>query len=389
MKKNKKPVSIHNYVLDPIRDLSESGRLTGILLITATLLSILLSNSEYAANYIHLWQQKIGFSFLNKTLEHWINDGLMVLFFFLVGIEIKREMLVGELSNPKQALLPIFAAFGGIIVPALIFFLFNKESAENIRGWAIPTATDIAFSLGIITLLGKRVPVSLKIFLTALAIIDDLAAILIIAVFYTSELQAEMLLYAGLFILVMFALNRFRNRFLILYILTGVCLWYCILKSGIHPTIAGVITAFLIPRELTGHVEHALLKPVNYFILPLFAMANMAIPLSFEGSWTALFSPLTAGIILGLLVGKPVGIFFMSLLAVRFRIAELPAQSNRKQLLGTGILAGIGFTMSIFIASLSFHTDLTLNLAKLAIIGGSVFAAVIGMIVLWFAEDRR
>ena len=389
MKQKRLPVTIQKMIVDPIRELSESGRLTGMMLISATLLSILLSNSDYGANYIHLWQQKIGFSFLNKTIEHWINDGLMVLFFFLVGLEIKRELLVGELANPRQALLPIFAALGGMVVPALIFFVFNQSSPENMKGWAIPTATDIAFSLGILSLLGKRVPVSLKVFLTALAIIDDLAAILIIAVFYTRGLQMEMLMYAGLFILILLALDRFRNRFLFLYMITGAGLWYFVMKSGIHPTIAGVITAFLIPREFTGKMEHTLVKPVNYIVLPLFALANTAIPLSLDSTGSALFSTLSLGIVFGLFLGKPIGILLMTLLAVHSGVAVLPDRSNRVQLLGVGLLAGVGFTMSIFIASLSFVSGVTLNLAKLAIIGGSVCAAGAGALILWMAGTRK
>jgi len=389
MKKKRRPAAIQKIILDPIRELSDSGRLTGMLLISAMLLSILFSNSDYGANYIQLWQQKIGFSFLHKTIEHWINDGLMALFFFLVGLEIKRELLVGELANPRQALLPIFAALGGMVFPALIFFIFNHRSAENMSGWAIPTATDIAFSLGILSLLGKRVPVSLKVFLTALAIIDDLAAILIIAVFYTKELQTGMLMYAGLFVLVLLALDRFRNRFLFLYIITGTGLWYFVLKSGVHPTIAGVITAFLIPRELIGKMEHALVKPVNYIILPLFALANTAIPLSLESSGNALFSNLSLGIVSGLFLGKPIGIFLMAFLSVRSGIAVLPDGSNQVQLFGTGLLAGIGFTMSVFIASLSFDPGETLNLAKLAIIGGSTCAAFTGALLLWFAGNKN
>jgi Na+:H+ antiporter, NhaA family len=375
-------MAIRKYILDPFAELSETGKLSGILLICATVLSISLSNSEHGQAWVQLWQQKIGFSFLCKTLEHWVNDGLMVVFFFLVGLEIKRELLVGELADRRQAILPILAALGGIITPALIYFLFNMGPSGQLEGWAIPTATDIAFSLAILSLLGKRVPVSIKIFLTALAIIDDLGAILIIAVFYTGAIQWEMLLYSALILGVLILFSRLRLKRVGIYLLTGLFLWFFVLKSGIHPTIAGVLLALLIPRELTGTMEHFLHKPVNYIILPLFALANTAIPLSLESAASA-FSGISLGIVVGLFLGKPIGILLFSYAGVRSGWARLPQKTTWKMMTGVGLIAGIGFTMSIFIASLSFDDPATLNIAKLAIIAGSVLSAMAGYFVFY------
>lgn len=375
-------MAIRKYILDPFAELSETGKLSGILLICATVLSISLSNSEHGPAWVQLWQQKIGFSFLCKTLEHWVNDGLMVVFFFLVGLEIKRELLVGELADRRQAILPILAALGGIITPALIYYLFNMGTSGQLEGWAIPTATDIAFSLAILSLLGKRVPVSIKIFLTALAIIDDLGAILIIAVFYTGAIQWEILFYSALILGVLILFSRLRLKRVGIYLLTGLFLWYFVLKSGIHPTIAGVLLALLIPRELTGTMEHFLHKPVNYIILPLFALANTAIPLSIESTASA-FSGISMGIVLGLFLGKPIGILLFSYAGVRSGWARLPQKTTWKMMTGVGFIAGIGFTMSIFIASLSFSDPATLNIAKLAIIAGSLLSAVAGYLVFY------
>jgi len=368
---------IRKYFIDPFRELSETGKLSGILLICATILSISLSNSKFASSYIQIWHLNLGFGFLHNSVEYWVNDGLMVIFFFLVGLEIKRELSVGELSNRKQALLPIIAALGGIITPAAIYILFNIHSVQNLHGWAIPTATDIAFSLAILSLMGERVPVSLKIFLTALAIIDDLGAILIIAFFYTTSLHIDKLCYAGLIIIGLLIMNRSHVKQVSLYLIAGLGLWYLIVESGIHPTISGVLLAFLIPGELSGKVEHALHKPVNYIILPLFALANTAIPLEMQSARMA-FSGVSLGIACGLFFGKPMGIMLFSFLGVKSGWAGLPAKATWRMMASMGLIAGVGFTMSIFIASLSSFDQATLNLAKLAIILGSILAAVAG-----------
>jgi NhaA family Na+:H+ antiporter len=374
---------IRNYLLNPIRELARQGKLAGILLILATILSMLLSNSDRGAGYMHLWETEIGFDFFNKSLLHWINDGLMVIFFLLVGLEIKRELVRGELSSVKQAILPAGAALGGVVLPALIYLLVHSGNATTVHGWAIPTATDIAFSLGILSLLGKRVPLSLKIFLTALAIIDDLAAILIIAIFYSTSLHLGMLLAGlGVFVLMLgFNFSGLKNP--AWYLLPGAVLWFLILKSGIHPTIAGVLTAFAIPLDPGEELEHSLSRPVNYAILPLFALANTAIPLTFT-DFSVFLTPVSIGILAGLFLGKPLGIVLFSVAMKALKIAEWPGRVRLQQMIGVGFTAGIGFTMSIFIASLSFTETETVNIAKLAIIGGSLLAAVTGMLILRF-----
>ena len=372
---------------DPFKDLAESGKLSGLLLILATVVSLALSNSTRAASYLSLWHIEIGFDFLHESVLHWINDGLMAVFFFLIGLEIKRELMVGELAVKEKAILPVMAALGGMIFPALIFFIFNSGSKEHLNGWAIPTATDIAFSLGILSLMGKRAPLSLKIFLTALAIIDDLGAIVIIATFYTSTLHLMMLMYAVIFIMVLFLLNRLKVRLLLLYIIPALGLWYFILRSGVHPTIAGVVAAMFIPRGMAHHLEISLHRPVNYWILPLFALANTAIPLQFDP--TRIFSGLTAGIILGLLAGKPLGIMLFSWIGVKMKISSLPKGTDWKHLAGTGLLAGIGFTMSIFIAGLSYKEPAVLDLSKLAILAGSTLSALLGMGVLYLLPVKK
>ena len=380
-------MNVGRRITDPIKDLAESGKLSGLLLILATVFSLTLSNSGRAASYLSIWHIEVGFDFLHETLLHWINDGLMAVFFFLIGLEIKRELQVGELAVKEKAILPVLAALGGMIFPALIFIIFNTGFKEHLNGWAIPTATDIAFSLGILSLLGKRAPYSLKIFLTALAIIDDLGAIVIIATFYTSVLHMMMLLFAFIFVLVLLLLNRFRVKYFIFYLIPALCLWYFILKSGIHPTIAGVVSAIFIPKEIAHKFELSLHRPVNYLILPLFALANTAIPLTFDHS--GLVSGLTFGIILGLLIGKPLGIILFSWIGVKTKISALPAGTNWKQMAGTGMLAGIGFTMSIFIAGLSFHEPAVLDISKLSILAGSTLSALCGMGVLYFFPGKK
>jgi Na+:H+ antiporter, NhaA family len=371
---------VRKHIIHPIRELAENGKLTGIMLITATFISLLLSNSDYGISYLKIWSTEAGPSFMHKSLLHWINDGFMAIFFLLAGLEIRRELLKGELSTRQTAILPVIAACGGILFPAMIFFLLNSNT-ENIRGWAIPTATDIAFSLGILSLLGNRVPFALKIFLTALAIIDDLAAILIIAIFYTHELHLYMLLFAALVFILVLIMNKMKVKQLRFYLLPGIFLWYFILESGIHPTVAGVLIAFTIPVNLIEGLEHLLNKPVNYLILPLFALANTAMPVSF-GQAGDMISPLSLGIIAGLVIGKPAGIALASFLAVRLKFASLPAGVSWKQVIGLGLTAGIGFTMSIFIASLSFESGSTLTLAKLSILTGSFVSAIAGIVIL-------
>ncbi|MFN8296497.1 MAG: Na+/H+ antiporter NhaA [Chitinophagales bacterium] len=370
-------------IIHPIKELSESGKLGGVLLIIATIFSISITNSSYSERYLHFWHQEIGNGFISMPLEHWINDLLMAAFFFLVGLEIKRELVTGELSSPKKVLLPLLAALGGMLFPALIFFAFNAGS-ENIHGWAIPTATDIAFSLGVLSLLGKRVPLSLKVFLTALAIIDDLGGILIIAVFYTNEIHTNYLLLSIGIIAILFLLNKFNVNHFIFYFIPIIFLWYCIYRSGVHATIAGVVSAFFIPINRVEKYEHILHQPVNYFILPIFALANTTIVLSAE-SIPHIFSDLGIGIILALFVGKTVGISSLVFISIKTKICELPNDILFKHIIGVALLAGIGFTMSLFFTALSFKHPESSNIARLAIIIGSTLSAICGVVFLSFS----
>ncbi|MCR5889284.1 Na+/H+ antiporter NhaA [Hymenobacter sp. J193] len=372
-------------IITPIRELSDSGKLSGLLLLLATLVSLALSNSAWGPRYLHFWHTEVGAGPLVKSLAHWVDDGLMVVFFFLVGLEIKREVLYGELTDVRHALLPVLAAAGGVAVPAGIYLLCTAGTPAA-HGWAIPTATDIAFSLGILSLLGSRIPPGLRIFLTALAIIDDLLAVLIIAVFYTAGLHLGYLMAAAGILALLVALNRLRVSWLPLYLLLGLGLWFVVLQSGIHATIAGVLLALTIPTASIEKLEHALQKPVSYLILPVFALANTAIVLSGEAV-AGLLTPLGLGVGLGLLLGKPLGIFAATWLAVKTGVAGLPARVTWRMLLGLGFTAGIGFTMAIFIANLSFTEPGRVDVAKLAVIVGSVLAALVGIVILKTAPE--
>ncbi len=372
------------------REFSQSEKSGGIILIFCTAASLLLANFIIGEDYAEFWHRKVGFSIgsfeMYLSIEHWINDGLMTIFFLLIGLEIERELNVGELSDLKNATLPIFAAIGGLAVPALIHFALNRATpAEN--GFGIPMATDIAFALGILSLAGKRVPLALKVFLTALAIIDDLAAILVIAVFYTSELHSTYLFIAlGIFCLLMI-LKRLKVYSLVPYLLGGLVMWYCMLQSGVHATITGVLLAFAIPFRNGGEespswrLQHFLHLPVAFFIVPVFALANTGIILS--GSLRSILTDSNSlGIIAGLLIGKPVGILFMCLLAVKFKLGRLPEGVNWLQLAAAGMLAGIGFTMSIFITLLAFGDAVMVLYSKVAILLASLAAGIIGFILL-------
>lgn len=378
---------LHTLLVDPVRALAAEGKLSGVLLITATIISILVSNLPVATTYLAFWKTDVGFSFLHLPIAGWINDGLMPVFFLLVGLEIKRELMKGELSRLNQAILPVVAAAGGMAVPAIIFIMFNLNNPETIHGWAIPTATDIAFSLGVLSLLGKKVPFSMVVFLMALAIIDDLGAIIIIVAFYTGELHAVMLFCALGVLALLILLNRLKVRHFAAYLVPGILLWYCVLNSGIHPTIAGVLLAMTIPLSLGEVIEQKLTRTVSYFILPVFALANTAIPLSF-GFTGNLFSTLSIGIILGLVLGKPLGIVFSTWILVKGKLSPMLSGVNWKMMIGLGLVAGIGFTMSIFITTLSFDREVQANTAKLAVIAGSIIAALAGTILLQLNSGR-
>lgn len=372
--------------IHPVKALSESGKLGGVLLILATVFSIAITNSSLGESYLHFWHQEIGNTFISMHLEHWVNDLLMAIFFFLVGLEIKRELVTGELSSPKKVLLPLLAAIGGMLFPALIFFAFNAGS-ENIHGWAIPTATDIAFSLGILSLLGKRVPLSLKVFLTALAIIDDLGGILIIALFYTNEIQINFLLLSFGIISILFLLNKFKVNHFFFYFIPILFLWYCIYKSGVHATIAGVLAAFFIPINKVEKYEHMLHQPVNYIILPIFALVNTTITLTAD-SIPHIFSNLGIGIILALFAGKSIGISAFVFISTKTKICTLPINIRMSHILGVSFLAGIGFTMSLFFTALSFDHPENANIARLAIIIGSTLSAICGLAFLSFSLKK-
>lgn len=364
---------------------SESEKSGGILLVICTVVSLLLANSIIGANYLSIWQILVG----GLSFEHWINDALMAVFFLLIGLELERELYSGELSNFKNALLPIFAALGGICLPALIHFLLNSGTLTQ-AGIGIPIATDIAFALGVLALLGSRVPASLKVFLTALAVMDDLGAIIIIAVFYTTQLSIAYLISAIAIFCLLVVLNRFfRVMSLIPYLLGGALMWFLMLKSGVHATIAGVLLAFAIPfsakdddeESPSYRLEHFLQKPVAFIILPIFALANTSIVIGPDWAQN-LTSANSWGIIGGLVLGKPLGIMLFSFVSVSIGICRIPFDLNWRHLFGAGLLGGIGFTMSIFITNLAFVGNAEMiNASKMAILLASLTAGTIGF--LW------
>ena len=363
---------------------TDSEKAGGIVLIICTIISLVISNSAAGTEYTHFWHKQLS----GSSLEHWVNDGLMAIFFLLIGLELEREVYQGELSNFKDALLPMFGALGGIVLPACIYLLFTYGSSAQ-RGAGIPMATDIAFALGVLSLLGKRVPVSLKVFLTALAVIDDLCAILIIAIFYTKAiLWTQLFISLGIFF-VLLGLNKFKIRNLIPYLIGGVAMWYFMLQSGVHATIAGVLLALAIPfgngdeKSTSYIVQHFLHKPVAFIVLPIFALANTAIVFSSSIKETV-SHPYSLGIMLGLLVGKPLGIFLFTYAAVSVKFCTLPADLNWKSIIGVGILAGIGFTMYIFITLLAFEDATIINHAKIAILLSSLIAGLVGFLSLKF-----
>lgn len=360
----------------------ESEKSGGLLLVFMTVISLVLANLPIGEGYMHFWYTE----FAGQSLVHWINDGLMTIFFLLIGLELEREIYIGELSNMRQASLPIVGALGGMLVPAGIYMLFNYGTSMQ-SGAGIPMATDIAFAIGILSLLGKRVPASLKIFLTALAVIDDLGAILVIAFFYTSTVSFLNLGIALAITFVLFILNRLRVHNLIPYLIGGVAMWFFMLHSGVHATITGVILAFVIPFGDGGEkspsyiLEEFLHIPVAFLILPIFALANTAISVG-TGFYTSLGTNISLGIIAGLVLGKPLGIFMFSLIAVLLGMSTLPSDLKWKNILGAGMLGGIGFTMSIFITLLAFDNDALINSSKIDILIASAIAGIAGFIML-------
>ncbi len=424
---------IKRILITPFQKFIKTESFSGILLFGATIFALIWANSSYGQVYESIWQYKIGISFqdfeLKKPLILWINDGLMAIFFFLIGLELKREFLIGELNTVKKAAFPFFAAFGGVLVPIAIFLFLNKNP-ETMKGWGIPMATDIAFALAILTLLGKRIPLSLKVFLTAFAIIDDIGAVLVIAIFYSATINWILLIYALLLFLILVFLNYHKIYKNYIFLFFGIIIWFLFLKSGIHPTIAGVLMAFTIPirqkvniklytKKLTRiidqiktdtnnkndilsenqieqienlelstdkarsplqHLEYQLHNWVAYFIIPIFALSNAGVIINTDMN---LKYSLIANITIGLFVGKFVGISSMSFLGIKLKITELPKGINFKQIVGVAILAGVGFTMSIFIANLAFNeTPAFIDSAKIGIIIGSFISGITGYIIL-------
>ena len=359
----------------------------GVLLIVCTIISLLVANSSIQESYQNLWQYQI----VELSIENWINEGLMAIFFLLIGLELKREIYVGELSNLKNALLPVFAAVGGMVIPAAIFAFFNYGTVTQ-SGAGIPMATDIAFAIGILSLLGNRVPASLKILLTAIAVIDDLGAILVIAVFYTTSLSLINLLVVLVVFGILLFLSRLKMNHLIFYFIGGIAMWYFMLHSGVHATLAGILLAFALPFDggkktsLSYKIENWLHKPVAFIILPLFALANTAIV--FGTGWdTGLAEPGSLGIFAGLIIGKPLGVFLFSFLAVSIGVCTLPLGLKWNQVLGIGLLAGIGFTMSIFITLLAYDEPALITESKISILLASLVSGILGY--LWLHASLK
>lgn len=403
--KTQESIALINPKYNPIVMLQEFLKFEaagGAILIFCAGLAMIIANSPLAHTYHHVLHETkmvvgLGSLIIEKDIIHWINDGLMAIFFFLVGLEIKREVMEGMLSTKEQLILPIVAAVGGMAIPGLVYFLINSGSVnpETMKGWAIPAATDIAFALGVLSVLGKRVPIALKVFLLALAIIDDLGAIVIIALFYTADLNINTLMIGGIFIAALGALNYFKVSKGSLYLLFGIALWVCVLKSGIHATLAGVITALAIPLEIKGErrsllrqLEHDLHSFIAFVVLPIFAFANAGVNLDGIKSYH-FYEPVTLGVICGLVLGKPLGIIgFTWFFTKVVKIAKLPAGMHMGHVSAVSLLAGIGFTMSIFIATLAFKGNVGLmpeflREAKLGILLGSFISATVGLTVLW------
>ena len=390
------------YISKPFKWFFKLEAASGLVLLFAAVIALIISNSDLSNAYFDILNSYlklgVGIFSLKLSVLHWINDVLMAIFFFLVSLEIKREFIQGELSNPKQALLPIVAAVGGMVVPALIYIAINFKDPVTLKGWAIPSATDIAFSLGVLSLLGKRVPLSLKVFLTALAIIDDLGAIVIIAFFYSGEVQYFYLLLMLGCLIILLILNKFNVRNFIPYLIVGLFLWEFTHVSGIHATIAGVLLALTIPHKssdkkhsgsLLLKLEHAISPYVAFGIMPIFAFANAGV--SLEGvTFASLMSPVPLGILCGLFFGKQIGVFIFSYISIKLNFAEMPNNSDWLKLYGVGILTGIGFTMSLFVGNLAFadattHTDGV----KIGVLLGSLLSTVFGYSLIFFGSKKK
>ena len=388
------------YITNPFKWFFKLEAASGLVLLIAAVIALILSNTNLSSYYFDILNTHILIGTKNFGLDlsilHWINDALMAIFFFTVTLEIKREFIHGELSNPKQALLPIIGAVGGMGVPALIYIIINIDNGYTLRGWAIPSATDIAFSIGILSLLGSRIPISLKVFLTALAIIDDLGAIVIIALFYSSELHYTYLLLMFVSFIGLLILNKLNTKKFLPYLIVGICLWFFTHGSGIHSTISGVLIAISIPHRKKGKdyslllkIEHLLSPYVAFGIMPLFAIANAGVVLK-DISINTMLEPVPLGILCGLFFGKQIGVFLFSYISVKLNIAQMPSNSNWLKFYGVGILTGIGFTMSLFVGNLAF-ADYTNNLdgVKIGVLAGSFLSAVVGYFMLVIVSKKK
>ena len=389
-----------NYISKPFKWFFKLEAASGLVLLFAAIIALVISNSNLSTLYFSTLDKYLFIGIndfgLKLSVLHWINDALMAIFFFFVTLEIKREFLQGELSNVKQALLPIIAAIGGMVVPALFYIVINFGDPETINGWAIPSATDIAFSLGVLSLLGKRVPLSLKVFLTALAIIDDLGAILIIALFYSGDLNAMYLSLMLLAFIILLIINRFNIKIFLPYLLIGLLLWDFTHNSGIHATIAGVLLAMTIPHRkkekdfsLLIKIEHAISPYVAFGIMPLFAFANAGV--SLEGlSFSSLLDKVPLGIVLGLFVGKQLGVFIFSYVSIKLKVAQMPGNSSWYNFYGVGILTGIGFTMSLFVGNLAFIENTQyMDGVKIGVLTGSLLSTLAGYFLILLTPDKK
>ena len=390
--------------LSAIREFLRHESAGGVVLLAAAVLAFALTNSPLAAAYLGLFDLhltvKLGEIGFDKSLGHWINDGLMAIFFFLVGLEIKRELLEGELSTPRQALLPVVAALGGMAAPAAVYVLFNAQHPETLSGWAIPTATDIAFALGVLSLLGNRVPESLKVFLLALAIMDDLGAIIVIALFYTADLSPLALGLASIGIVALIVMNRLGVRRLAAYVLVGFYVWCCVLESGVHATLAGTVVGLCVPLRSRGGAKlddhdslskrciHALHPWVAFAIMPAFALANAGVSLA-GLTWDHVTASVTLGVVFGLFLGKQAGVMAALVLARVSGLARLPDGANWAEAYGVAIITGIGFTMSLFIGSLAFADPAAIVEMRLGVIGGSALSGLTGLAVLWLVTRGK
>jgi len=388
-----------NYITSPFKWFFKLEAASGLLLLISAVIALFISNSNLSNLYFETLNRYLFVGINNfgikMSLLHWINDALMAVFFFFVTLEIKREFLQGELSNRKQALLPIIAAIGGMLVPALIYVYINFQTGDTLNGWAIPSATDIAFSLGVLSLLGSRVPISLKVFLTALAIIDDLGAIVIIAFFYSGDLSIKYLSLLLITFIALIILNKFNIKKFIPYLLLGLILWFFTHESGIHATISGVLLATVIPHRkkekdfsLLTKIEHNVSPYVAFGIMPLFALANAGVSLS-GMNFDSLLLPVPLGILLGLFIGKQVGVFLFSIISIKLKIAQMPNNANWLNFYGVGVLTGIGFTMSLFVGNLAFVENVQyISGVKIGVLTGSLLSTVFGYVLLLVATKK-